>query len=50
MVIPASSALSYLLNVFGKDSINPATIFWIASAFSLVNIVLLYLLDETPIR
>ena len=50
LVIPASSALSYLMNVFGKESIHPATIFWISSIFSLANIVLLYFLDERPIK
>jgi MFS family permease len=50
MVIPASSALSYLLVQFGKDSIPPRTIFWIAAAFSLANLILTYFLDETPIR
>lgn len=50
MVIPASSALSFLLVQFGKDSVSPQSIFWIAAAFSAANIVLTYFLDETPIR
>ena len=50
MVIPASSALSYLLLQFGKHSIPPRTIFWIAAAFSFANIILTFFLDESPIR
>lgn len=50
LIIPVSSLLSYLLVHFGANHISNQTIFLIAAVFSGINIVLIYFLDERPIR
>lgn len=45
--IPASSVAGFLVVQFGKDYISFATVYWIAGALTAINIVLLYLFDDS---
>ena len=48
--IPLSSAASFILVQFGGDLIQPQIIFLIGSAMTAFNFILLYFINDKPLK